>query len=206
LLQPGQTYQWRVDQVGAAGTVTGHTWQFTTGQGLTIDDFESYADSAQIAAAWPHNIPGYDYVFLETGTIRQGAKAMKFTYQNGADPFVTRATRTFAAAQDWTVAGLAQLSIDFRGVNDNVEQPLYVTLEDDAGNAATVTHPLAYAVQSEPWRTWDIALADFAGVNPTAVKKLTIGTGSGTDSGQTSGDVDTLYIDNIRLSFAPAGQ
>jgi len=202
-LEAGQTYQWRVDQIGPGGTVTGHTWQFTTGHGLAIDDFESYADSSQIAAAWPHNIPGYDYIFLETGTIRQGAKAMKFTYQNGADPFVTEATRTFGTAQDWTVGNPIQLSVDFRGVRDNVEQPLYVRVEDDAGNKATVKHPASYAVQSEPWRTWDIALADFAGVNLAGVKKLTIGTGSGTDSGQTSGDVDTLYIDNIRLSFAP---
>jgi hypothetical protein len=125
---------------------------------------------------------------------------MKFTYQNGADPFITRATRTFATAQDWTVGNPTKLSIDFRGVKDNVEQPLYVIVEDDAGNNATVKHPLSYAVQSETWRTWDIALVDFAGVNLTAVQKLSIGTGSGTDSGQTSGDVDTLYIDNIRLT------
>lgn len=203
MLVPNQTYQWRVDEVGPGGTVTGHPWQFTTGNGLVIDDFESYADTAAIAAAWPHNIPGYDYIFLETGTVHQGAKAMRFTYQNGADPFVTEATRTFDTAQDWTSGNPAQLSIDFRGMKDNVEQPLYVRLADDAGNMATVTHPLSYAVQSEPWRTWDITLADFAGVNLAAVKKLTISTGSGTDSGQTSGDVDTLYIDNIRLTFAP---
>jgi hypothetical protein len=203
LLEPGQTYQWRVDQVGPGGAVTGHTWQFTTGRGIGIDDFESYADSAQIAAAWPHNIPGYDYIFLETGTVRQGAKAMKFTYQNGADPFITEATRTFSTAQDWTVGNPVQLSMDFRGLTDNVAQPLYVILADDAGSTATVKHPLSYAVQSEPWRTWDIALADFAGVNLAAVKKLTIGTGSGSDSGQASGDEDVLYIDNIRLTVAP---
>jgi len=197
MLEAGQTYEWRVDQVGAAGTVTGQTWRFTTGDAVAIDDFESYADNAAIAAAWPHNITGYDYVFLETGTVNQGAKAMKFTYQNGADPFITMATRTFAAAQDWTIG--TQLAIDFRGMRDNVEQPLYVVVEDEAGNKATVTHPAAYAVQSEPWRTWTIALTDFAGVNMAAVKSLSIGTGSGSDSGQASGDVDTLYIDNVRL-------
>lgn len=196
MLDAGQTYEWRVDQVGATGTVTGQTWSFTTGNALTIDDFESYADSAAVAAAWPHNITGYDYVFLETGTINQGAKAMKFTYQNGADPFVTVATRTFAAAQDWTIG--TTLAVNFRGVKDNVEQPLYVAVEDEAGNKATVTQ-VSYAVQSEPWRTWSIALADFAGVNMATVKSLSIGTGSGSDSGQASGDEDTLYIDNVRL-------
>jgi len=183
--------------------VTGQTWRFTTGNGLAIDDFESYADSAAIAAAWPHNIPGYDYIFLETATIFQGAKAMKFTYQNGADPFVTEATKTFATAQDWTIGNPTYLAMDFRGMTDNVEQPLYVIVEDDAGSKATVKHPATYAPQSEPWRTWDIALADFAGVNLAAVKKLTIGTGSGSDSGQASGDEDVLYIDNVRLKIAP---
>ncbi len=200
MLVAAQTYEWRVDQVGPAGTVTGQTWRFTTGNGLAIDDFESYADSAAIAAAWPHNIPGYDYIFLDTANIRQGAKAMRFTFQNGADPFVTEATRTFATAQDWTVENPTLLSMDFRGEDDNVEQPMYVIVEDEAGNKATVNQ-VAYAVQSETWRVWDIPLADFAGVNMAAVKKLSIGTGSGSDSGQASGDEDTLYIDNVRLTF-----
>jgi hypothetical protein len=203
LLEPGQTYQWRVDQVGATGTVTGHTWQFTTGQGLAIDDFESYADNAAIAAAWPHNIAGYDYVLLETSVVNQGAKAMSLGLQNQYEPFFTEATRTLAAPQDWTAGSPDQLSISFRGKADNVEQKVYVRVEDAAGNQATVANPLMYAIQTEYWRTWDIALTEFTGVDLTAVKKLTIGAGTGTDSGQSDKDEDTLYIDNIRLSFAP---
>jgi hypothetical protein len=132
--------------------------------------------------------------------VQQGAKAMKFTYQNQVDPNFTEATRTFATAQDWTVGSPATLSVQFRGTKDNVAQPLYVRVEDAAGQKVTVPHPFNYAVQSEPWRSWDIALADFAGVDLAAVKKLTIGTGSGVDSGQPSGDEDTLYIDNICLT------
>jgi hypothetical protein len=203
LLEPGQTYQWRVDEVGPGGTVTGHTWQFTTGQGLAIDDFEAYVDTAQIAAAWPHNITGYDYILLETSTINQGAKAMQFGFQNQYEPFFTEATRTFAAPQDWTAGSPTQLSISFRGKRDNVEQKVYVKVEDAAGNQATVANPFMYAIQTEYWRTWDIALTEFTGVDLTAVKKLTIAAGTGTDSGQADKDEDTLYIDNIRLSFAP---
>jgi len=207
LLEPGQTYQWRVDIVGAKGAVTGHTWAFTTGQGLTVDDFESYADNAQIGAAWVDNIPGagLDYTFVDTGTVNQGAKAMRLECQNQYDPFVTDATRTFAAPQDWTIKGVDMLSIAFRGKRDNVEQPLYVVVEDAAGKKATLVHPQTFAVQSEPWRSWDIALAEFskAGVDLKSVKKLTIGAGSGKTSGQADKDVDTLYIDNIRLGFLP---
>ena len=68
---------------------------------------------------------------------------------------------------------------------DNVEQPLYLRVEDAAGKQATVTHPATYAVQSEPWRTWDIALSEIskAGVDLKSIKKLTIGVGNGTTSG-----------------------
>jgi hypothetical protein len=207
-LEAGQPYQWRVDLVGAGGTVTGDVWQFTTGQAVVVDDFESYASTAQIAAAWPHNIAGgFEYVFLETATINQGVRAMKFDCQNQYEPFFTEATRTFAAPQDWTVKGVDMLSLDFRGHRQNFEQPLFVRIEDAAGNEARVDHSFTYAIQSEPWRTWDVPLAEFADVDLTAVKALTIGVGGGTaSSGQPDEDVDTIYIDNIRLGFLPEGQ
>ncbi len=210
LLEPGQTYQWRVDTVGAKGVVTGHTWTFTTGQALMVEDFESIADNAQMAATWVDNIAtaGFDYTFVDTGTVYQGDKALRLEYQNQYDPFLTEATRTFATAQDWTIKGVDMLSLSFRGKRDNVEQPLYVRVEDAAGKQATVTHPATYAVQSEPWRTWDIALSEIgkAGVDLKSIKKLTIGVGSGTTSGQADKDVDMLYVDSIRLGFLPKAQ
>lgn len=208
MLEFGTTYQWRVDQIGPGGAVAGHTWQFTTADYLPVDNFESYANGEEIAAAWPHNIPpsaqgvAYTYVFLETGQKVQGAKAMRFEFENQYEPFFTEATQTFDEPQDWTVQGVATLALDFRGENDNVEQQMYLRIEDAAGNQATVDHPLKYAVQSEPWRVWDgIALSDLAdaGVDLTAVKKLTVGVGDGTPSGQDIEKRDRLYIDNIRL-------
>jgi hypothetical protein len=205
-LEFGQTYQWRVDQVGPSGTVTGHTWTFTTAQCLTVDDFESYADNAAIAAKWPHNIvhiPPYDYIFLETSNVQQGAKSMRFEYQNQFDPYFTEATYTFAAAQDWTKYGIKAMSLAFRGVNENVEQLMRVRLEDASGKSAAVAHPYTYAVESDTWTQWDIALEQFssAGVNLAAVKKISIGFGNGTNSGQdlASKDRDVVYIDDLRL-------
>jgi hypothetical protein len=215
LLEPDTIYQWRVDEVGPNGTVTGHTWQFKTGGGLVIEDFESYANTDALAAAWPHNIgPEYRYVLLGTDNLYQGAKNMQLYYQNQFEPFFTEATRTFAEPQDWTMQGLNKLSLAFRGFagkrndqdNPNVEQPLYVKVTDAADNEATVTHPALYAVQSNYWRIWDIALADFAGVDLTAVKKLTIGVGTDTASAQTGEDMDEILIDSISLGYLPAGQ
>ena len=207
-LEFNTTYSWRVDQAGPGGDVVGHTWQFTTADYLPVDNFESYADSQEIAATWVHNIgPDYDYVFLETGTVRQGAKAMRFEFQNQYEPFMTEAIRTFEEPQDWTILNLGSLALDFRGRDDNMEHPMFVRVEDAAGNQATAEHPFVYAVQSRPWRSWTmIDLAEFAaaGVDLTAVAKLTIGAGNGTTSGQETEDVDTLYIDNIRLYPKPA--
>ncbi len=197
-----QRYQWRVDEIGPSGTVPGHTWTFTTGDFLTVNDFESYPDDAAIQSAWVHNIPGgFDYVFCETSTRHQGARALRLSYQNQYEPFFTEAVCAFDAPQDWTRRDVDTLSIAFRGEEENIEQPIYLTLTDAAGASATVTHPLTYAVQTEYWRQWDLDLAEFAaaGVDLTAVTDMTIGLGDATQSAQPPDDLDTIYIDHIRL-------
>ena len=205
LLEMNRKYQWRVDQVGPAGVVQGHTWEFTTRNGLTVDDFESYADNEAIAAAWVHNIPGeFDYVFLDTGTRYQGSKALRLEYQNQFEPYLTEAARTFEEPQDWTVMGLNSLTLRFRGQDDNMEQQLYLRVEDAAGNQATVEHAFVYAVQSEPWRAWaqiDFAQFTDAGVDVTAVKKLAIGVGNGTPVEDEPDGYDEIYIDDIALTI-----
>jgi hypothetical protein len=199
-LEFGQTYQWRVDEVGPASTVTGHTWTFTTGECVTVDDFESYANDAAIEEAWPHNITGgYHYVFLDTGTVHQGAKAMRFQYQNQYDPYLTEATHTFSSPQDWTAHGAKALSLVFRGDDANVEQLMSIKLEDATAHTSIVPHPYTYAVQSESWNEWNIDLQEFTGVNLGAVKKISIQIGDGTNSGQEVEDRDVVYIDHIRV-------
>ncbi len=207
-LEFGRTYQWRVDEIGPAGIVTGPLWTFTTGDCLVVDDFESCADDAAIAAAWVHNIPGdYLYVFRETSQRQHGGAAMRLSCENQFEPYFTEATRTFDAAQDWTRQGVTTLSLAFRGEEENAEQRLYVRIEDAAGVVATVAHPIRYAIQTEFWRRWDIDLVAFgdSGVDLTRVIKLTVGLGDGTPSGQAEDDLDTIYIDYIRLC-PPADQ
>ncbi len=183
---------------------------------LVVDDFEGYAGNAQIGAAWVDNVEGFDYVFLESGTVSQGYKALRLEVQNQFEPNFTDATYTFATPQDWTAGGADLLSIMFRGYyvdpekeetdkyGCNKEQPLYVKVVDDAGNEATTTLP-GYVIQSASWRSWDIPLADIAaaGVDVTKVKALSIGVGDGTKSSQEGEDIDVVFIDNVRLGFLP---
>ena len=199
-LEFGQTYEWRIDQVGPSGAVTGRTWTFTTADCLVVEDFQSYAEDASIQTAWPDNIPGtFKYVLLAADTA--GNKSMRLEFQNQYEPFYTEATRTFATAQDWTQLGAEALSIAFAGDRTNVENAMYLKVEDAAGKSVKVVHPYTYAVQSQAWLDWTIALADFSagGVDLTHVKKLTIGVGSGQNSGQAAEDRDGIFIDDINL-------
>jgi hypothetical protein len=201
-LELGQTYQWRVDEVGPAGTVTGRTWTFTVADYLTVDDFESYTSDVELRSAWVDNIdePGVEYVLLATGEN----KSMRFEYQNQYEPYFTEVARTFADPQDWTVYSVSELSLSFIGEHENVEQLMYLRLEDSAGQSFTVDNPFTFACQTDSWRDWTIDLGLFSdgGVDLTSVKKITLGMGDGTDSGQAEGDRDHVFIDTIILSPA----
>ncbi len=210
VLEWGQRYEWRVDEIGAGGVVvSSQVASFTTEACGMVDDFEWYANDTAIETSWPHNIPPdvtgtYHYIFLETGQVFQGGKAMRFEYQNQYEPYYTEATRTFAAAVDWNVSNAAALSLVFRGRKDNVPgQPIYVKVTDAGSKTATVTY-YDYAVEADSWNEWSIDLKEFrdAGVNLSLVKTLTIGIGDGEDSGQDpsgSGDRDQIIIDDVKI-------
>jgi hypothetical protein len=98
---------------------------------------------------------------------------------------------TGAASGSWqfTEIGIDQLLND----RDN----LYVALKDGSGHSATVTNADADAVLHDTWQAWNIPLADFrkAGVNPAAVKMMTIGIGN-RDKPAASG-TGRIYFDDI---------
>jgi len=202
-LDIGQKYKWRIDQIGPSGIVTGHTWTFTTTDHVTVEDFESYTSDDEIRSAWVDNIDEVDefgkpieYVLLATGEN----KAMKFEFQNQYPPYFTETTRTFENPQDWTAKSVEELSLSFVGQHENAEHLMYLTLEDAAGQSFKVeTFP--HACQTDSWRQWTIALGLFSdgGVDLTSVKKITIGLGDGTDSGQAEGDKDHIFIDMLIL-------
>jgi len=199
----GQTYEWRVDQIGSAGPVTGRTWTFTAADCLSVEDFDTYTDDAGLMAAWVDNIADWDYIFLATDA--GGNNSIRFELQNQFEPYFTEATRTFESPQDWTAHGVEALSLYFVGEKENNEHLMYLILEDAAGQSLKVEHPFTHACQSDTWRLWTFALGQFsdAGVDLSSVKKCTIGFGDGTSSEQIGDDRDLVFIDEINL--CPAG-
>jgi len=223
-LEWNKTYFWRVDEVNdanAGSPWTGSVLDFTTADFIVVDDFESYTDNnTEFEAVYQTWIDGFGYTepeqvtgngtgstvgyvearegtFGERQTVHGGRQSMPFAYDNMNSPHYSQAERTWATAQDWTVNGVDTLTLFVKGKADNAPDPLYIAVEDKAGNVAVIVHPDARIATLTTWREWTIPLSDLstAGVNITAVRKM--GIGLGTRGGSTPGGTGMLYIDDI---------
>ncbi len=204
-LDLGKTHYWRVDEVNEAETPAmwqGELWDFTIQEYFVVDDIESYNDlnpedpaSKRIFTVWLDgygvatngSVVGYENIpFCERTIVHSGRQSMPFAYSNTGGATYSEAERTFAAAQNWTVAGATTLVLYFHGTEGNTGQ-LYVKVDGskvvydgDAGDIAKVE-----------WKQWNIDLASL-GVNPQNITKLAIGIDGNSATG-------TLYVDDIRL-------
>jgi hypothetical protein len=210
-LDSAATYYWRVDELGAGSAVkTGAVWSFTTY--LPVDNFESYTDKAgsEIFTTWIDGFTngtngstvGYmtatNGTFGETRIVHGGKQSMPMDYNNVKTPFYSEAYQQFAPVQDWTVNGLSDLRLDFRGVATNGAGSLYVAVEDSSGKSAVATNADPAAVTTTTWTPWKIPLSSLTGVNLAKVKRLYIGVGD--RKNPVKGGAGRLYIDDIRLT------
>jgi regulation of enolase protein 1 (concanavalin A-like superfamily) len=85
------------------------------------------------------------------------------------------------------------------GIKANSQQPLYVALQDSAGQSAVVKYSNPSATTKTTWTQWNIPLTNFTGVNLQSIQKLSIGVG---DRAATQpGGAGDLYIDDIGLKL-----
>ena len=213
LLDADTRYYWRVDQVDAQGnTAKGPLWLFTTGAFLLVDDFESYTDDdPNNEAIWQTWIDGFGvpdngaqvgYLlppYAEQTIVHGGLQAMPLMFVNEAGVTNSEASLTLTTLRDWTVGGVGELSLWFRGGSANAAEPMYVAISNSAGAPAIVAHDAADAAQAPGWRKWAIPLQAFAdqGINLANMDKIAIGLGS--KGGASAGGSGTMYIDDIRL-------
>jgi len=214
LLEAHTPYYWRVDEVDAqSNTAKGPLWTFTTGAFLLIDDFESYTDNdADGQAIWQTWIDGFGVAdngaqvgylmppYAEQTVVHGGLQSMPVLYINEGGVMNSEASMTLTAPRDWTQAGVAELSLWFRGSSDNAVVPLYTAVSNSAGSAAVVAHDDPSAATVRSWKQWRVPLQAFAdqGINLTNVDKIAIGLGS--KGGASAGGTGTMYIDDIRLN------
>ncbi|MFC1795015.1 hypothetical protein ACFL3Q_15680, partial [Planctomycetota bacterium] len=85
------------------------------------------------------------------------------------------------------------------GMLSNEPEPMYVTVVDGNGTAATVYYDDPNASLIRDWTQWNIPLTDFSdqGVVLTDVGKLAIGFGSADDP--QPGGSGLVFLDDIRL-------
>ena len=133
LLEYGQTYYWRVDEVNAPPDTKiyrGDVWSFTVLDFLVVDDFEGYTDYApnDIFSTWKDGygtddngaLIGYDAPdidagehFVETEIVHNGEQSLPYFYNN--DMKYSEAWRQLDTIRDWTSEGVVDLSLWFRG-------------------------------------------------------------------------------------------
>jgi hypothetical protein len=222
-LELGKTYYWKVNEVNEAeipASWEGEVWSFNAQEYLVVEDFEQYDDVCnRVFYTWvdgfghsgysdcgvePYdgNVTGstvgnLNAPFAERSIVNSGRQSMPLEYNNSAQPYYSETQRQWAVAQDLTRGGANSLTVWFYGDSGNTAEVLYVAVEDSAGNITVVSHTQPEAVQAANWQEWNIQLTDFAGVDPSSVKKIYIGVGN--RAAPQSGGAGKLYIDDIRL-------
>jgi hypothetical protein len=215
LLEANTAYYWRVDEVDDQGNVsTGPLWIFTTGAYLLVDDFESYTDDDTAGQAiWQTWIDGFGIAdngaqvgylmppYAEQSIVHGGSQSMPLQYVNEAGVTNSEALRTLTTPRDWTLTGVAELSLWFRGATGNAAEPLYVAISNSAGAPAVVANDDPSAGTTLSWTKWAIPLQAFAdkGINLSNVNTITIGLGTKGNVAAPGGS-GAIYIDDIRLN------
>jgi len=134
VLDFGQTYYWRVDEVNDLPDATvykGQVWSFSVLNFVVIDDFEGYTDDAgnRVFEKWSDGwgtttngaLVGYadpkldaGEHFIETFIAHGGEQSMPFFYDNDHKSSEARLPLS-DSLRDWTQDGVASLSLWFRG-------------------------------------------------------------------------------------------
>ncbi|MFZ2147865.1 MAG: LamG-like jellyroll fold domain-containing protein [Sedimentisphaerales bacterium] len=134
LLEFGQTYYWRVDELNDLDPNSpwkGNVWSFTVIDHFIVDNFEDYNDFSphEIFSTWIDGyevetngaLIGHDADFTkgehiaETTIVHWGKQSMPFYYDNSGPANYSETERAFSPAQDWTREGVGVLSLWFRG-------------------------------------------------------------------------------------------
>lgn len=166
------------------------------GGGLrTEEDFESYADTAALRAAWTPNDTSNSPNDLETSITFEGSKAMKCDLTNRSKSKNDNFVFTYGSNQDWST---------FAGIQFQLRQDgsatLEIRIEDASGDSSKHT------ITTGTSGVFEFHKLDFANFQPvavdpadlTAIKKITLFVKS-------VSTVGAFYIDIIELFEATGG-
>jgi len=207
ILDPGQNYCWRIDEVNDSNVWKGNIWSFTTAEYSVVDDFDDlYTTGPTLRAVWSDYYTGNGTsaeVGLESTIVHNGSQSMRYWYRNDEPPYYSesRADTVNLPSQigsNWAAGNTAALALWFYGQSDNdANEQMYVALTG-GGKTGVVPYGNMNDIKKEEWQQWNIDLQDFVddnSVDLTNVSRITIGFSHGAGSG---GD-GTVYFDEIML-------
>jgi hypothetical protein len=200
-LEFAKTYYWRIDEVNDTNVWKGLVWQFTTNSYITLDNFESYADTASLLASWKD---GSDFssgstITLSTTIGHDQNHSLVFDYNNtGTDskPYFSEVSST-SFYHNWSIASIAAIDLWYKGSAGNASEQMYIAFENQGSSPAVVINPDPNAAKAADWQVWRIALRDVAGINFADVNKIYVGFGNRSDP--QAGGCGVVYIDDIQL-------
>ena len=170
------------------------TW--IDGYGYSADDHFPVAHSGNNTGSgvghdiWSLSSDHYNGSIMETGSTMPGSgQSMPVYYDNSGANVTSSQVDYTVGGQDWTVYGLATLSIAVRGTEGNTGT-LYAMI-----NNTKISSDPASDIALEEWQVWRIDLTSVNGVSN--VQTLAIGIDGANASG-------VIYLDDIELLASPA--
>ena len=209
-----------VNENNATTAWTGDVWSMTVADCIVVDDFESYTNFTPNRAfqTWhdglefssdPVYFPngyagngtgsgiGYDIWGLTSPYLDGDIMEYAFTIKNSNQSMPvyyggnSRIDREFDTPQNWAIAGIQTLVINFMGVRGNDAGTLYALI-----NNKRVNYPDSAALSAGVWMQWEIDLTSIS-TTLSSIQSLQIGIDS-SGSG-------LIYLDDICLyKNAPA--
>ncbi|GAA1824507.1 carbohydrate binding domain-containing protein [Agromyces salentinus] len=199
-LAPGTTYHWQVTAFNGYGQTIAspEVATFATAElpttALTVEDFESYADDAALAAAYPRNGGGGPVTATRIANPVTGTTAASFAYDLSG-PGYAGVIRTLPAAQSWW--GYDGVEFDAQATPGQTLSVQFV--------AAGAYWEAAVPVTTGDWTHYEVAFDEFAPpawagegqLDLTKVSQFAFylgGSGAG-----------TLVIDDVATTLVDAG-
>ncbi len=201
------TYYWRVDEINHGEPESpwkGSVWSFTTAACLAKEGFELYYDTDVLQAAWIQD--GGAWIEISGIEYNSGERCMKLDYFNRSGYKYSEAGIEFEQPEDWTI-GYDRVEVFFKGTASNDPENLYIVLEDEGGNEASVLYDGDISdVRVEEWQLFTAELAQFGDVDMTAVKRVFVGAGD-RDATRSSGASGSVLFDDLKAcgSYKPTG-
>jgi hypothetical protein len=157
---------------------------FTCQDFITVDDFESYNNTADIETQW------YDYIgaptqTLETQEVYHGAKAMKIDYSNDNQLTIRK---DLGVPQDWSIHENAK--IQFKGQTSNRAKDIILTLLSATGDSAASAIFIG-GTKERDWTSLEIVL-DSANPLLENIQYIDLTINADSKSG-------TVYFDNLEV-------